>query len=96
MARKSTKDAAAKPSKPMLYVGPEGMLYDGGDKPVAILEPGLGNAELVLRIVESVNALSGYSLDEIRRGAFHGGVNLTCNSGFNYQNGSGNHAESMS
>ena len=89
MAKKGKQEVAARPVKPMVYIGPEGMLYDGEDRPVAVLEPGLKNAELILRIVESVNALSGYSLDEIRRGAFHGGTNVMGGDGFNVVTGNG-------
>jgi hypothetical protein len=83
------------PVKAMLYIGPEGVLYDGEDKAVAFLEPGFGNSEMVLRIVESVNALAGYSLDEIRRGAFRAGTQITGSNAFTFQNGSGNSSAMM-
>lgn len=85
--RKQDRDVA--PAKAM-YVGAEGVLYDAADRPVAFMEPGAASGELAVRIVESVNALSRYTLDEIRSGAFRGGTNTNVGYGHGVATGNGN------
>lgn len=80
MAReKKTVAAVLRPKPETLWLGPEGIIYDSANQAVVFADSGLKNSGLLERMVESTNALAGFSMDQIRRGDFKGGFNTVGN-----------------
>lgn len=91
MARKPKKETAATPTAPMapaLYLAAEGIIREADtDAPVVFVDSGYKAHDTLERMVDSYNALRGYTVDQIRRGEFKNGIHAT---GDHIQIGNGN------
>ena len=78
MARKPKKESnPAAPVAPALYLAAEGIVREADtDAPVVFVDSGYKAHDTLERMVESYNALRGYTVDQIRRGEFQNGVHV--------------------